>query len=102
MKLKRIGVLSLGYVVAIAYALLGFFQGVLISLQISNQSLLQQLTATADPTVLAALGKIGWWMVLIVPVSGLVAGFVIGILAAVIYNYIIAKITGGLKLDFEK
>lgn len=98
-KLKKIGVLSLGYAAAIFSFIASIVQTLLLLLQLNIPLLSQQI----DPTVLALLtGKAMILMVILIPLIGLILGFLAGVIMAAIYNYIVVKLTGGLKIELEK
>ena len=98
MKLKKIGVLSLGYAGAIATFIMALFQVLMIYLQ-------SKIPVTAnmmDPTIAAVLQGKGLIIMLIVtPLVGLIAGFIGGVVMAAIYDFIIAPISGGVNFEFE-
>jgi len=95
MILKKIGVLSLGCVLAVAYALLGLLQGISLSLQLGS------LDVSTLNEFQQYLVGFGWWLVPLGLIIGLAIGFIGGIVTALIYNYIIVKITGGLKIELK-
>jgi len=95
MILKKINVLSLGYVLAILYALMGFVQGILMVIQIKVPALASQLDAVS----LTGLSTLSYWWILVMPIFMAVLGFLAGIVLALVYNLIIVRITGGLKVE---
>jgi len=98
MKLKRIGILSLGYALAIIYGIIGLLQGTLFVFQIKSPSIAMQM----DPAVLSLLSGLGFWLVPIITIIMLILGFLGGLVLALIYNFVIAKLTGGLELEFSE
>ena len=98
MKLKRIGFLSLGYALAILYALVGLFQGVLVTFAASQPSLAAQI----DANTLTVVNAVGGWVILVMPLVAAIIGFLAGIILAAIYNWVIAKLTGGIKIELVK
>ena len=97
-KLKKIGVVSLGYVFALAAFIATLFQAIMLAVQINNPILAQQL----DPTIVSTLGGNVLLIVLLAPFIGLIVGFVVGVISAALYNWVIVPLTGGLKLELSK
>ena len=99
--LKKLGILSLAYVLAIFYGLAGILQGFALAFQINDST----IRATMNPIIVSLLDKLGGWILLIAPffglIIGLIAGFISGIIIAVLYNFV-AKWTGGIKIEFEE
>jgi len=98
MKLKKIGILSLGYAAAIFAFLSALFQvlGMTIASKIPLASNL------IDPTLASFLqGKTLAIMLVITPIVAIIAGFIGGVLMAAIYNWIVVPISGGIKLELE-
>jgi hypothetical protein len=93
--LKKIGALSVGYALDIAYALIGLFVGILmfLSLRVVDPTLLTQ-----DPAS-AFLANFGAWVIILAPIFYAILGFLAGIILAFVYNKIIVKIMGGIKLE---
>jgi hypothetical protein len=93
-KLKRIGVLSLakyftiiwlifGVIYAAMFAVLGAFIGSLLTL----------------PSFITGAGIVV--VIIVIPLVFALAGFIIGALAAIIYNLIV-RLTGGVQMDLEE
>ena len=98
MKLKRIGLVSLGLALAIIYALGGLVQSLIIFLGMSQPAFSAQL----DSYSITAAESLGGWMILVVPVISAIMGFLAGIILAAIYNWIVVKLTGGIKIELAK
>jgi len=96
MKLKKIGVLSLGYVAAIFAFFMGILQDILTLVQI-NSGVASELMTVEQ---LAYLSGSYWWIIT-VPLILLVIGFLGGVIAAWIYNIVIVKLTGGLSIELK-
>lgn len=95
MKLKKIGVLSLG----INFALFGVLLGLLSGLGIALVSLLGA-GATGDGGVALVGAGMGLLAIVIVPISYGAIMFISGVIGALIYN-LVFKVSGGLELDLE-
>ena len=98
MILKKIGVLSLGYAVAIFGAIMTFVQISSLVLQTKNPLVAE----TIDPNVVSMMNQYGLWAILLSPLLGLLMGFIGGVITAAIYNFIVVKITGGIKLELSE
>ena len=85
---KEINVMDLGKISAFFQGVLGLIIGVanLISPNVGTMFLTTELL-TYSPSLLAAL----------LPISGIIAGFLIGIVTAFLYN-IIVKYIGGVRI----
>jgi len=99
--LKKVGILSLAYVLAIFYGLAGILQGFALAFQITDST----FRATMNTVLISFLDKLGSWILLIAPffglIIGLIVGFISGIIVASLYN-LISKLTGGVKIEFEE
>ncbi len=93
-KIKKIGVLSLGINFLIANIIFGFISGLLFVILISQFASLQI-------PFLESLTVIGYLSLIIFPVLGAICGFITGIIIALIYNLVL-KITGGLKITLKE
>ncbi|MDA0769344.1 MAG: hypothetical protein O2821_03880 [Chloroflexi bacterium] len=92
-KLRRIGVLSAGIFLAVMYAILGLVVGLVISLlAFAGASAFGQ----GAGGILFGVGA-----VIALPLFYGIAGFIGGIIMAAIYN-IVAKLTGGIEMEFAK
>ncbi len=93
--LKKIGVLSAGFALAIAYFVAGLLWGLMTYLQIKG---MDAATIASDAT-LSAVANVGAWIIVISPIVGVIMGLIVGLIVALVYNYIIVKIMGGIKLE---
>mgnify|MGYP001603032140 FL=1 len=99
-KIKKLGILSLGYAGAILSAIVSLLQIILIKVQSVIPALAQTII---DSGLAPALeGKAFWLMLLVTPLAGLIGGFIVGIALAFVYNYIILPITGGIKIELSE
>jgi hypothetical protein len=95
MILKKIGVLSLGYALAILYGILATLNGAFNALNLRGAD------AQALDQLSLIVYNLGWWIIPIALVAGLIGGFLAGVILAWIYNYIIVKLIGGVKLELK-
>ena len=89
MKLKKIGVLSLAYTLAIIYFLLGIISAIFTLLG----KYLPNTAASIDPQILS----LGPWILIIFPILYCMMGFISGAIIGFAYNYISQK-TGGIVI----
>jgi len=100
MILKKIGSLSAGCAVAIFSFLMGILQAVSVILQANTPA--SQLALQIGTEIANTIAN-KWFLVLIlVPIAMALIGFISGVLSAWIYNYIIVKLTGGIKVELAK
>ena len=91
-KVKRIGVLSLGKVFGLLYAIIGLIVGALFTL----------LSSFLQAGVTGVYGGLfGKGAIIYFPLLYGILGFLMGLLLAFLYN-LIAKWTGGLEMEFEQ
>ena len=92
LKLRRVGVLSVGLVLGVIYALIGLIAGFFIILiSVAAGGVFDQ----------AGFGfLIGAGSIIILPIFYGILGFIFGLIFALIYN-LVAKITGGIQMEFE-
>lgn len=99
-KIKKIGVLSLGKIIGIHYALMGLIFGAILTLV----SLVGSAFSSTGPEMSGALlgmgALFGIGAIIFLPIFYGVIGFVGGVIMAVIYN-IIASTIGGLEIETE-
>lgn len=95
MILKKIGVLSLGYAMAILYGLVALINSIVTYVSYSSVSI------GATDAVSTAMSTLGIWIIPLAFILGIIGGFIGGIVLALVYNYIVAKITGGIKLELK-
>ena len=87
-KLKRLGVLSVGLITGIIYAIFGLFAGLFITL------ISVTVSGAFDEAGLGVLFGVG--SIIILPIVYGIGGFIAGLISALIYN-IAAKFTGLVK-----
>ena len=97
MIIKKIAVLPLGYALAIIYAILGFFHGLFVFFQLQTS-----LVSYMDRLALPILTKFGFWIILLCPAFMLLIGFVTGIVIAALYNFVVIRLAGGIKLSVSE
>jgi len=97
-KLKRLDILSVAKFMAVYGAIIGFIAGILeaIAFAILGQTSSSGLLAmpTAGPTF-------GYLAIITYPIIYAILGFISGAIFAALYN-LIAKWTGGIKMEFEQ
>ena len=92
LRLKRVGVLSVGLVLGAFYALFGIIAGFIITV-IS--------TAAGDAFDAGGLGFLfGVGSIIVLPIVYGIIGFIGGLISALIYN-LVAMMTGGIEMEFE-
>ena len=87
-ELKSIDPMSLGKMMAIISAVIGFIAGLF-------SAAFAPFAAMWNPVGAAALGLLA---IIVVPIVSAIAGFVLGVIVAFVYNEV-AKRFGGVKLD---
>jgi len=98
MRIKHIGMLSLGVNLALFGALSGLLSGVLIAL--SALGALAGGGAAADSGVMAIGGLTGIWAIVSIPIAFAIFLFIGGVISALIYN-LVFKLSGGLAVDIQ-
>jgi hypothetical protein len=101
-RLKRVGVLSAGTISGVAGAVGGLMVGgvfFLMSLTMMGVSQQGNLNNGNDPT--AAVLGMGVGVIIFMPITYGIFGFIGGVIYAFIYN-ILAGMTGGLQMEFSK
>jgi hypothetical protein len=93
-KLKRIGIISLAEYFTIIWLIVGLIWAALITVLGSFVYSLFTI-----PTLLEGLGIVV--IAIVIPLGFALIGFITGALAAIIYN-LIARLTGGVKMDLEE
>lgn len=92
-ELKRIGVLSVGVILGIMYAIFGLIAGLFIS-----------FFAIVAASVFPDAGFVGIFFgvgaVIALPIFYGILGFISGIIMAAMYNFV-AKLTGGVEMEFD-
>jgi hypothetical protein len=95
-KIKKIGILSLGKILGILYALLGLILGAFITL---FALITPAFSSTSAPGMFGALFGVG--AIILLPIFYGVMGFVMGLIMALLYN-LVASWVGGLEVETEK
>jgi len=88
-ELKRLGVLSVGKVFSIIYAVFGLIGGILIAL-------VGPLAAAGATT--PGLAGLGFLAIIVLPIIYAIGGFIGGVIVAALYNLVAGKIGG---IEFE-
>jgi len=101
--IKSIELMSALKVGAVAGAIMGVIYGLFGMVIIAAiGSMAAAIPALGSLAMLSGLGIIAGVVVLIVAIIlGAICGGIYGVIMAAIYNYIIAKISGGLKIDLQ-
>lgn len=99
MEIKRIGVLSVGKVFGVLYALFGLIFGAIFALF----SLLGAATGAANSQGSEALVGLvfGLGSVIFLPLFYGVLGFIFGLISALLYNGV-ARLIGGIEIEVEE
>ncbi len=92
-KIKKFGVFSVGKIYAIFMAIVGFIAGILYA--IFGPELFSQ------PGTTDFASDFGAAAIIVLPLVYAILGFIIGVLAALLYN-LIAKFVGGIEIEIEK
>lgn len=98
MEVRRVGVLSVGKVMGVLYALLGLIIGAffaLFSLLGAAAGLANSETSGAVFGLLSGVGSI-----ILLPLFYGILGFVFGLISALLYN-VVARLIGGVELELE-
>ncbi|MBI2107820.1 hypothetical protein HYT54_01725 [Candidatus Woesearchaeota archaeon] len=94
-KIKKIGILSLGKIMGILYALMGLILGAILSLI----SLIGSALSSNGFGIF--IGMFGIGAIIFLPIFYGVIGFVFGLITALLYN-LVASWIGGLEIETEK
>jgi hypothetical protein len=94
MILKRVGVLSVGRVMAVLYAVIGLIEGAIVSLA----SVLGATFGSHQDEFPGAV--FGVLAIVFLPLLSGMLGFIGGIIMGALYN-VAAKMLGGIDLEFE-
>lgn len=98
-KLKKIGLVTTGYVFAIFSFISALFQVLLNKIQ----TLIPAFAAQMNADLATVFNGSSFWIMLVsTPLLGIVTGFVIGVLFAAIYNIIVVPICGGFEVEFSE
>lgn len=98
MILRRVGVLSLGKVFGVLYALMGLIFGAIFALLSLVGAGIGAAASGSNEAFLGAIFGVG--AVVFLPIFYGVLGFLGGLLTAALYN-LVARIMGGLELELE-
>ncbi len=99
MVLRSVGVLSVGKIMGVMYAIMGLFLGFIMALVgmagvvIPNQG--------NGPNPFAAMAGLGLAAIIVVPIMYGILGVLVGIISAAIYN-VLAGMVGGIELHFDR
>ena len=106
--IKRFGVLSVGVIFAMLYAVIGLFVGLVWAGMFAMISVFSGIFGSAITdgyTESALFGSFGWLfgglIIVLAPVFYGALGFVYGVIAAALYN-LFARWTGGIKLEMQQ
>jgi hypothetical protein len=94
-KIKKIGVVSLGKIFGILYAIIGLIIGAIMTLV----SVIGIALSSKGPGLFGALFGVG--AIIFLPIFYGIMGFVGGLVMALLYN-LIASWVGGLEVEMEK
>jgi len=99
MRIRSVGVLSVGKIFGTLYAILGLLIGLVFALiaAVGGAAALNQQGAKA-PFPGAALGV---FAIVVFPVCYGIAGFIGGLITAGLYN-LVAGMVGGIEVEFER
>ena len=99
MRIKRIGIVSLGKISGILYGFFGLIAGIILSIVALIGSIIgSSIAESPEPLVGIFLGA---GAIVALPLFYGIMGFLIGLLTAAIYN-LIARIVGGLEIELEE
>ena len=96
LEIKRVGALSLGKIVGAIYGTIGLIMGAIFSC-VSVVGAAAAVTAS-DVPIFGFIFGIG--AIFIMPIFYGVMGFLTGLIAAVVYNFVAGKI-GGIELELS-
>ena len=92
--IKRMGVWSVAKIEALIFAILGLIEGVMVALFAPAAQVAMQAPVPWEFTL-------GLWAIIVLPLVYLVIGFVVGLIAAAVYN-LLAKFVGGIEIEFDE
>ena len=99
MTVRRVGVLSLGKVLGVLYALLGLIVGALFAIISLLGAAVVAANSQAYDTFAGLLFGVG--SVVFFPIFYGILGFVLGLIGALLYNGI-AHLIGGIEIELEE
>ena len=105
-EIKRIHVLQAGLFLGVFYAVLGLIFALIygaffLLVGAAGMASTSSSSATGGPgpgEILAVMGGMGIFMIILIPILYGAMGFIGGVIGAAVYN-LIAKIVGGIKFD---
>jgi hypothetical protein len=101
MVLKKIGVISLARIVAIIYAFLGFVIGIFVAFVVSIGSIAGSRFSELSNGFSPLIGLVfGIGSIVIFPIIYGLLGFLMGLIASALYNWIVG-FTGGIEFEME-
>ena len=101
-ELKRIGVVSLAKVYGIISAIIGFVIGLCITIgALIFGAALSAAPLATDPSLAFLPVAIGLFSIILTPIMMGIAGFIMGAVTAILYNWV-ASWAGGVELDFHR
>jgi hypothetical protein len=97
MVLKSVGVLSVGKIMGVLYAVMGFIIGCFMSL-----AAVAGVAANQGPNANAGMGimALGAGAIILAPIMYGGMGFIGGIISAALYN-LLAGVIGGIEMNFD-
>jgi len=98
-EITKIGILSLAKIMGVFGIIVGLVEGVMIGLAYKQLSSNPDLFNPTDPQVQYIMTT-GWSNIIILPLIVGIFSFIIGILSALIYNFVAQKI-GGIKIHLK-
>lgn len=100
-KIKRVGVFSAAKICAVFMALFGLIIGILsMFLGMILNSILKMFSGMM-PITIPDFSAYSIYAIIALPIAYAIAGFVMGIIYALLYNFT-AKIVGGLKIELAE
>ncbi len=91
--LERIDPLSTGKIIAVIFAIIQLVESVFL--------LAMPQTALMSTNMMAqGVSSLGVASIVVFPILGLIFGFIIGAVVAIVYNFL-ASLLGGIKLEFK-
>tara|TARA_Y100000310_G_C20658260_1_gene803204 strand:- start:1269 stop:1580 length:312 start_codon:yes stop_codon:yes gene_type:complete len=96
MELKKIGILSLGKIAGLFGVIYGLISGILFLIILSRANQIPGLTEQ-----LGFIAQLGNSSIIVLPILNGIIYFLVGIIAAFLYN-LIAKKIGGIELELDE
>jgi hypothetical protein len=92
-KIRRFGVISVGKMLCILYAIFGLIEGAVFSLV--------SIVASSAMKGMGMFGILfGIGAIIFMPIAFGIMGFIFGIVIALVYN-VVARLVGGIEVDAE-